>query len=86
MWDALKDVYNEEIVPRIEEEDRDLLMPLTSMHMTILVFRLKKLEDLPLWSQVLKSAKKTKLSIKCVNIFPIKKNYAKVLFLNIKGA
>lgn len=61
-------------------------MPLTSMHMTVLVFRLKKLEDLPLWSQVLKSAKKAKLTIKGVNIFPIKKNYAKVLFLNVKGA
>lgn len=35
---------------------------------------------------MLKSAKKAKLSIKGVNIFPIKKNYAKVLFLNIKGA
>lgn len=56
------------------------------MHMTILVFRLKKLEDLAVWSQVLKSAKKVKLSVKGVNIFPIKKNYAKVLFLNIKGA
>lgn len=56
------------------------------MHMTVLVFRLKKLEDLPQWSQVLKSAKKPKLSIKGVNIFPIKKNFAKVLFLNVKGA
>lgn len=85
LWDALKDLYNNQIAPRIEEEDRDLLMPLSSMHMTVLVFRLKKLEDLPLWSQVLKSAKKTKLSIKGVNIFPVKKNYARVLFLNIKG-
>lgn len=61
-------------------------MPLSSMHMTVLVFRLKKLEDLPQWTQVLKSAKKVKLSIKGVNIFPIKKNFAKVLFLNVKGA
>lgn len=60
-------------------------MPLSSMHMTVLVFRLRKLEDLSLWSQVIKSAKKTKISIKGVNIFPIKKNFAKVLFLNIKG-
>lgn len=60
-------------------------MPLTSMHMTVLAFRLRKIEDLPGWSQVLKSAKKSKISIKGVNIFPVKKNNARVLFLNIKG-
>jgi hypothetical protein len=56
------------------------------MHMTILVFRLKKQDDLPLWLQVIKSAKKIKMAIKGVNIFPIKKNFAKVFFLSIKGA
>jgi hypothetical protein len=61
-------------------------MPLSSMHMTILVFRLKKFDDLPLWSKVIKSIKKIKIAIKGVNIFPIKKNFAKVLFLNVKGA
>lgn len=33
----------------------------------------------------MKSAKKAKISIKGANIFPVKKNFAKVLFLNIKG-
>jgi hypothetical protein len=43
------------------------------------------MEDLPIWSRVIKSTKKTKMSIKGVNIFPIKRNCAKVLFLNVKG-
>ena len=55
------------------------------MHATIMVFRLKQESDLELWAKVLKSAKRTRANIRGVNIFPIKKNYARVLYLNIKG-
>jgi hypothetical protein len=82
---ALEDVYNNQISPLIEEEDRDLLQPLATMHMTVMVFRLKHEDDLPRWSQVLRSAKKARANVKGVNIFPIKKNYSRVLYLNIKG-
>ena len=60
----MRDVYENQIIPRVEEEDRDMLMALESMHMTVMVFRLKKLSDLPRWSQVLRAAKKTKISIR----------------------
>ena len=39
-------------------------MSLESMHMTVMVFRLRSLEDLPQWSKVLRAAKKTKISIR----------------------
>lgn len=87
--DAIRDVYENQIAVKVEEEDRDLLMPLESMHMTIMVFRMRNLEDLPKWSEVMKTAKnakRTKLSIRGADIFAVKKNYAQVLYLPIKGA
>ena len=84
--DAIRDVYENQILPRIEEEDRDMLMGLESMHMTVMVFRLRKLEDLPQWSQVLRAAKKTKLNIRGAEIFSVKKNFGTVLYLAIKNA
>ena len=53
--------------------------------MTVMVFRLKKEADLELWEKVLRSAKKSRAHVKGVNIFPIKKNFSRVLYLNIKG-
>ena len=54
--------------------------------MTVMVFRLRKLEDLPQWSQVLRAAKKTKLNIRGAEIFSVKKNFGTVLYLAIKNA
>ena len=83
--DILRESYENQIAPLIDEEDRDLLQPLETMHMTVMVFRLKDESDLKIWSKVLKSAKRAKANIRGVSIFPIKKNMSRVLYLNIKG-
>lgn len=86
MNEVLKKVYEDEIFPRIEEEDRDILLPLNYLHMTVMVFRPKSQEDLKEWAQIIKLAKKTnKVSIQGVDFFPVKKAYGRILYLKIKG-
>lgn len=57
------------------------------LHATILVFRPKSLDDIAKWEKIVKSVnyKKAKVYIKGVDIFPVKKTFTRVFYLNISG-
>jgi 2'-5' RNA ligase len=54
-----------------------------------MVFRLKKLEDLTKWENIVRSIKfkKTKVNVKGVGIFAVKPNtnFTKVVYLKVEG-
>ena len=65
----------------------DVLVDRKTLHATILTFRIGSLDDLPKWQKIVKSVnlKKAKVYMKGVDIFPVKKNYTRVVYLNING-
>ena len=65
----------------------DVLVDRKTLHVTILTFRIGSLDDLPKWQKIVKSVnlKKAKVYMKGVDIFPVKKNYTRVVYLNING-
>ena len=74
---------------QIDPNDSDALVDPASLHITLMVVRVNKLEDIIKWEQVVKSLKlrKARLAVKGVGIFPVKlnTNYTKVLYAKVEG-
>lgn len=89
MVEACKEVYENQIKAIIDENDKDILVPLQTLHVTLMVFRLKSEADLPKWQKILNSLKlrKVKITLRGVGIFPVKvnTNYTKVLYIKVEG-
>lgn len=73
----------------IDENDLDALVPLHTLHVTLMVFRLNSENELPKWQKILQSLKlkKVRLTLRGVGIFPVKPNtnYTKVLYIKVDG-
>ena len=73
----------------IDDNDRDALVGVKTLHVTLLVLRLRSEEDLPKWKKIISSLKlrKIKLNIRGVGIFPVKPgtNYTKYFYAKVDG-
>ncbi len=49
------------------------MVPLNSLHVTILAFRMENPDDISKWEKVLEGLKKPKIQISGANIFAVKK-------------
>lgn len=65
------------------------MVPLNTLHVTLMVFRLRSEADLPKWQKILGSLKlkKVRITLRGVGIFPVKPNtnYTKVLYIKVDG-
>ena len=89
MVEACRESFENVIKTVIDDNDRDALVPLNTLHATIMVFRLHSEADLPKWKRILQSIKlrKVKISLKGTGIFPVKPNtnFTKVFFVKVLG-
>ena len=89
LTEACRESYENVIKTVIDDNDRDALAPLNSLHATIMVFRLHAEADLPKWKRILQSIKlrKVKLTLKGTGIFPVKPNtnFTKVFYVKVSG-
>ena len=87
--EQIGDTFESQIKPQIQNAnlDTDVLVDKNSLHITLLAFRMRSIEDVPKWEQIIKSInyKKAKIHMKGVDIFPVKKKFTRVVFLNING-
>lgn len=79
----LADLYQNVLQPTIKEE----MLPMDSLHATLLHFRLDKDEDLNHWAGLMKDPKKKKITITIKGMAMVgeKDRYARRLFLNVAG-
>lgn len=87
--EACKEAFENIIKTQIDPNDLDSLVPLQTLHATIMVFRLRSYDDFPKWERIIKSTKlrKAKVTLRGVGIFPIKinTNYSRVLYIKVDG-
>lgn len=87
--DACRETFENIIKTQIDPNDLDSLVPVETLHATIMVFRLRSYYDIPKWERILKSIKlrKAKVTIRGVGIFPIKvnTNYTRVFYIKVDG-
>lgn len=77
----LRQMHQNAIQPTIAEDT----LPLESLHINLLSFRLKKQEDLDKWASILKDIKKKKVSIKGMGMIGQKDRFARRIYLNVEG-
>lgn len=77
----LAEIYKGFLEPTVKES----LLPLDSLHATLVKFTLRKEEDLKNWESLLSSCKKLKVSVKGIGMIGKNNRYATVLYLNISG-
>ena len=87
--ESCRESYENIISTVIDDNDRDALVSLNSLHATIMVLRLHSEADLPKWKRILQSIKlrKVKVTLKGTGIFPLKPNtnFTKVFFVKVSG-
>ena len=75
---------------QVDANDSDALVHPATLHLTVLVLRLRSPDDIEKWEQVVKGLKlrRPKLNIRGVGIFPVKPNtnYTRVLYAKVDGA
>jgi hypothetical protein len=87
--DACRETFQNIIKTQIDPNDLDSLVPVETLHATIMVFRLRSYDDIPKWEKILRASKlrKAKVTMRGVGIFPIKinTNYTRVLYVKVDG-
>ena len=75
------------VATQIDPNDSDALVDPASLHITLMVLRVNKLEDIIKWEQVVKGLKlrKARITVRGVGIFPVKPNtnFTRVLYAKV---